>query len=85
MNALNTTNDQATYTSSYVPLYVLKIIGKHGLVFKTKHPNPEYLKQLAETQLNTEGTMFTEYNIHPSDHSNAELTQSEFLIHFTHN
>ncbi|WEJ62077.1 hypothetical protein [Thiomicrorhabdus lithotrophica] len=72
-------NNSQTYTQ----LYVLKISGQHGLVFKCKHASPEYLQQLADQQLNLDGTHFTHYDIHPSSHSNSELTQCELLLHFT--
>ena len=72
-----------TDSKTFTQLYVLKISGQHGLVFKCKHTSPEYLQKVAETQLSLEGTHFTQYDIHPSNHSNTELTQCELLLHFT--
>lgn len=69
--------------TAYTQVYILKITGKHGLVFKCKHTNVDYLKKIAENQLKEKGTDFTKYEIHPSDHSNSELTEAEKLLHFT--
>ncbi|AZR80849.1 hypothetical protein AYJ59_00215 [Thiomicrospira sp. S5] len=62
--------------------YVLKVTGKHGLVFKTKHNDKNYLKKVAEQLLEQEDGHFTEYEIHASDHANSEMTQPENLIHY---
>ncbi|WP_029408050.1 hypothetical protein [Thiomicrorhabdus sp. Milos-T2] len=69
--------------TDFTQVYVLKITGKHGLVFKCKDTDKDYLKKIAENQLKEEGTDFTDYEIHPSDHSNSELTEAEQLLHFT--
>lgn len=62
--------------------YVLKVIGKHGLVFKTKHTDKDYLIKVAEQLLDQKDGHFTEYEIHASNHPNMEMTQPENLIHF---
>ena len=62
-------------------LYVLKVKGKHGLVFKTKHHSEDYLQKIAEELINWPKSDFLEYEIHTSDHSNSEMTQAEILLH----
>ncbi|WP_321326582.1 hypothetical protein [Thiomicrorhabdus sp.] len=64
-----------------MPLYVLKVKGEHGLVFKTKHPSTIYLQQVGEELINRPKSHYHEYEIHPSDHSNSEMTQAEILLH----
>lgn len=63
------------------PNFILKINGKHGLVFKTRHTNRHYLKEMAEEILSTQTTGFTDYEIHVSDHANDEMTEPEHLLH----
>lgn len=60
---------------------ILKVNGKHGLVFKARHPNRRYLKQMAEEILSSETTDYTRYEIHVSDHANEEMTEPEHLLH----
>ncbi|WP_040727964.1 hypothetical protein [Thiomicrorhabdus sp. Kp2] len=71
MNTLNT----------LMPLYVLKVKGHHGLIFKTKHPSTNYLQQVGEEMINWPKSHYLEYEIHASDHSNSEMTQAEILLH----
>jgi hypothetical protein len=61
--------------------FVLKITGKHGLVFKTRHQDRDYLKQVAETLLEQKDSHFTDYEIHDSRHANDEMTAPEHLLH----
>jgi hypothetical protein len=69
--------------TSYNDHYVLKVTGEHGLVFKTKHSSKAYLEKVAQALLAQKDTHFTHYEIHSSDHSNAELTENEQPIHFS--
>lgn len=62
--------------------FVLKVLGKHGLVFKTRHNDRAYLEKVAQDLLGQEDSHFTEFEIHDSDHANAEMTQPENLIHY---
>lgn len=61
--------------------YVLKMRGKHGLVFKTKHNDRSYLEKVATEMLELPDSHFSEYEIHNSNHSNEEMTHPEYLIH----
>ncbi|MDG4813556.1 hypothetical protein P8629_11105 [Hydrogenovibrio sp. 3SP14C1] len=61
--------------------FVLKVKGKHNLIFKTKHNDPEYLKKVGEELVAQEDGHFTEYEVHRSDHANKEMTQAEHLLH----
>ena len=63
--------------------FVLKVSGKHGLIFKTKHNDKSYLEKVAKEMLALPDGHFTEYEIHTSDHANEEMTHPEFLIHPT--
>ncbi len=62
--------------------YVLKVTGEHGLIFKTKHYDHNYLDKIANALMDQQDTHFTSYEIHTSDHSNDEMTVCEDLIHF---
>jgi len=61
--------------------FILKVCGKHGLVFKTRHNDKEYLHQVAQDLLSQPDGNFTRYEIHDSDHANAEMTEPEHLLH----
>lgn len=61
--------------------FILKISGKHGLVFKTKHNNKGYLEDVAKQLLEMPDSNFTSYEIHDSDHANSEMTEPDHLIH----
>lgn len=63
--------------------FILKVTGKHGLVFKARHNDKAYLKQVADQLLSLEDGHFTEYDIHDSDHANSEMTEPQELIHLT--
>lgn len=63
------------------PLYVLKVTGEKGLLFKTKHPSPEYLRKIGEELVSLPKGHYREYEVHTSDHSNTEMTQGEILLH----
>lgn len=60
---------------------ILKVNGKHGLVFKARHNSIQYLKKMAEELLSYERTDFMGYEIHVSDHANKEMTEPENLLH----
>ena len=60
---------------------ILKVMGKHGLVFKTRHDDVQYLQTMAEELMAYERTDFTEYEIHVSDHADSEMTEPEHLLH----
>jgi len=68
-------------TNNLSPLYVLKVTGEHGLIFKTKHPSPDYLRTMGEELLNWPKSHYLKYEVHTSDHSNLEMTQGEILLH----
>jgi hypothetical protein len=61
--------------------YILKVSGKHGLVFKTRHHSKTYLKQVATELIGKRDGDFTHYEIHHSDHPNSEMTEPEHLLH----
>lgn len=65
--------------------FILKVAGKHGLVFKTRHNDRAYLKKVAEELLAQKDSHFTEYEIHSSDHANLEMTEPEHLLHLDPN
>lgn len=60
--------------------FVLKVFGKHHMLFKTKHRDEEYLKNVAEGMLKQEETEYTHFEIIHSDqeHANDELTHYEY-------
>jgi len=60
---------------------ILKVMGKHGLVFKARHDDWLYLQNLAEELISDEDSVFTEYEIHVSNHANDEMTEPEHLLH----
>jgi len=68
-------------TNNLTLLYVLKVKGEKGLIFKTKHPSPEYLRKIAEELVSLPKGHYREYEVHTSDHSNTEMTQGEILLH----
>lgn len=61
--------------------HILKVMGKHGLVFKARHADPAYLEKMALEMLAQEDSDFLDYEIHNSDHPNAEMTEPEHLLH----
>ena len=61
--------------------YILRVCGKHGLVFKTRHNDRAYLEKVAEELLLQKDKTFTKYEIHNSDHPNMEMTEPEHLLH----
>ncbi|CAN8139237.1 conserved hypothetical protein [uncultured Thiomicrorhabdus sp.] len=60
---------------------ILKVCGKHGLVFKARHDDIEYLQHIAEELLAVQQSDFTSYEIHISTHANEEMTAPEHLLH----
>lgn len=60
--------------------FVLKVSGKHNLVFKTKHNDAEYLKKVAQDLIENQAGHFSQFEIHPSDHANGEMTQAENFV-----
>lgn len=62
------------------PHFVLKVSGQHKLVFKTRHNDADYLQKVAEDLIGQPDSHFTHFEIHPSDHANGEMTQSEHFI-----
>ncbi|PLA75322.1 hypothetical protein CYQ88_01785 [Hydrogenovibrio sp. SC-1] len=60
--------------------YVLKVSGKHNLVFKTKHNDSDYLTKVAKDLIDQPDGHFTQFEIHPSDHANGEMTQAEHFV-----
>jgi len=60
----------------FIQIYVLKLSGHQGLLFKAKHANLAYLENVAEYLLSLKNSNFIEYNIYASDHSNSEMTQN---------
>jgi len=62
-------------SNHYIQIYVLKLLGQKGLIFKAKHNNPSYLENVAEHLLTLKNSNFIEYDIYASDHSNLEMTQ----------
>lgn len=61
--------------------YILKVCGKHGLVFKARHNDKAYLTQVAKELLEKKDSDFTDFEIHDSDHANSEMTEPEHLLH----
>lgn len=62
--------------------FILKVVGKHSLVFKTRHNDRSYLEKVAKELLSQEDSHFTEYEIHDSDHANSEMTETEHPFHY---
>jgi len=60
--------------------YVLKVSGKHNLIFKNKHNDIVYLNKVAQDLINQPDGHFTRFEIHPSDHANGEMTEAEHGI-----
>lgn len=58
-----------------IQIYILKLLGNHGLMFKAKHRCPSYLEDMAKHLLNLKHSNFNEYDIYASDHSNSEMTK----------
>ncbi|MDX1795509.1 MAG: hypothetical protein R3219_02185 [Hydrogenovibrio sp.] len=74
-------SDKPVAPEGHREVYVLKVFGKHNLVFKTKHEDPEYLKKVGEELITQKDTHFTTYEIVYTYEANEELTHPEFLIH----
>lgn len=63
--------------------FVLKVYGKHNLMFKTKHKDLDYLKKVGEELISQKDTDYTHYEIHFNSEANEEMTHPEMLLHLT--
>ena len=61
--------------------FILKMQGKHELVFKARHNDKAYLEQVAKELIGKGDGDFLNYEIHHSDHANDEMTEPEKLLH----
>lgn len=62
--------------SSVSSMYVLKVHGRHNLTFKTKHPDEDYLKKVAEQLITAPDSHFTTYEIKQSNQANDMILSS---------